>query len=211
MSTFENFNVQPRETTGGGPARALRRTGLVPGILYGGEGENIALSVDPRDILKGLNQSGFYTTIFELDLHGKKEQALARHIQFHPVTDAPMHIDFWRVSKDSKIHLAIPIQYINENKCPGIKQGGLLNTVIHALEVTCSSHNIPEHFTIDLTDKEIGTTIHTDELTLPEGVIITHAERDNILATIVVPKPAEEETAVEAEAEAAPSAPTSKK
>ena len=210
MSTFESFKVQPRETTGGGPARALRRTGQVPGILYGGEGENIALSVDPRDILKGLNQTGFYTTIFELDIHGKKEQALARHIQFHPVTDVPMHIDFWRVSKNSKIHLAIPIQYINENKCPGIKQGGLLNTVIHALEVTCSSHNIPDHLTIDLTDKEIGTTIHTEELTLPEGVTVTNLERDNILATIVVPKPAEEETATEAPTETT-NAPTTKK
>ncbi len=193
MSTFENFRIQPRENTGGGASRSLRRTGMVPGILYGGEGENLTLSVDPRDILKGLNQSGFYTKIFELDFNGKKEQALVRHIQFHPVTDAPLHIDFWRVGQNTKIHVAVPIQYINENKCPGIKHGGLLNIVLHSLDVTCLGNKIPDHLTIDLADREIGSTIHLEELEIPEGVTVSHPERDNTLATIVAPKVAKAE------------------
>lgn len=192
MSTVEAFKVQVRTQTGGGASRSLRRSGMIPGILYGGDKENVPLMVDPRDVEKGLRHSSFYSKIFELDVNGEKERTLARAVQLHPVTDRPLHIDFWRVGKNTKIHVSVPLHFLNENKCPGIKQGGLLNIVLHALEVTCSADNIPEHLTIDLSDMEMGATIHADILQLPEGVSITHPDRDYTLATIVAPKLAQE-------------------
>jgi large subunit ribosomal protein L25 len=199
MSAVEEFKVEVRPKTGGGAARALRQSGMIPAILYGGEKENIPLMVDPRDVEKGLQQSGFYTKIFTLKVGKDKEQALVREIQFHPVTDRPMHLDFWRVSKESKIHIAVPVHFVNEDKCLGLKQGGILNIVLHSLEVTCTADKIPEELTIDLAGMEIGTIIHTDALSLPKGVSVTHPERDNTLATLVAPRVAQEEIS-EAEA-----------
>ena len=144
--------------------------------------------VDPRDVEKGLHQSGFYSRIFELDVGDKKEQALVREVQFHPVTDRPVHMDFLRVRKDSKIHVAVPVHFLNENQCPGLKQGGILNIVLHDLDVTCAVGSIPAELTVDLTGLEIGAIIHTDVLQLPKGVVISHPDRDNTLATIVAPK-----------------------
>lgn len=188
MSTVEVFKVQIRPQTGGGASRLLRRSGMIPAILYGGEKENISLMVDPRDVEKGLHQSGFYSRIFELDVGDKKEQALVREVQFHPVTDRPVHMDFLRVRKDSKIHVAVPVHFLNENQCPGLKQGGILNIVLYDLDVTCAAGSIPAELTVDLTGLEIGAIIHTDVLQLPKGVVISHPDRDNTLATIVAPK-----------------------
>ena len=188
MSTVEVFKVQIRPQTGGGASRSLRRSGMIPAILYGGEKENISLMVDTRDVEKGLHQSGFYSRIFELDVGDKKEQALVREVQFHPVTDRPVHMDFLRVRKDSKIHVAVPVHFLNENQCPGLKQGGILNIVLHDLDVTCAAGSIPAELTVDLTGLEIGAIIHTDVLQLPKGVVISHPDRDNTLATIVAPK-----------------------
>lgn len=187
MTAVGNLRVELRNNAGRGASRALRNENKIPGILYGGDKENVLLTVDPRDVLKGLHHAGFYSTIFELNLDGKTEKALVRAVQFHPVTDNPIHIDFWRVNKNSKIHLSIPVVFINENKCPGIKRGGLLNVVLHTLDVTCSADNIPEQITVDLEGLEIGTSVHTASINLPEGVAVSHVERDNILVTIVPP------------------------
>lgn len=202
MSIVEAFRVQIRPQTGGGASRSLRRSGMIPAILYGGEKENVSLMVDPRDVEKGLHQSGFYTKIFELEVGSKKEQVLVRDIQFHPVTDRPVHMDFLRVNKDSKIHVAVPLHFLNENKCPGLKQGGILNIVLHSLDVTCTAGSIPTELTIDLTDMEIGTIIHTSALQLPKGVSISYPDRDNTLATIVAPKVSQGEEVTEAVATA---------
>ena len=196
MATSEVFNIQLRSETGGGASRALRRTGMVPGILYGGDQNNIPLMVDPRDILKGMMHNNFYTKIFELDVEGRKQQAFVRAVQLHPVTDRPLHIDFWRVVKGHKIHINVPLNYINESKCPGIKLGGLLNIVMHHIDVTCMADNIPAELTVDLSGAEMGAALTVDVLDLPEGVSLTHPERDGTIATIVPPK-AEEEAATE--------------
>lgn len=187
MTAVGNFRVEIRDNAGRGASRALRNQNKIPGILYGGNKENVLLAVDPRDVLKGLHHAGFYSTIFELNLNGKTEKALVRDVQFHPVTDNPVHIDFWRVSKDSKIHLSIPVVFINENKCPGIKRGGVLNIVLHKLDVTCLADNIPEQITVDLEGLEIGASVHTSSIHLPKGVSVAHVERDSTLATIVPP------------------------
>lgn len=203
MTTIQAFPVESRPGVGGGASRALRRTGHIPGVLYGGDKENVPLSIDVRHVVKGLNTPGFYTTIFELNVNGKKEQALVREVQVHPVTDQPVHVDFWRVSKGTKIHVNIPVHFINEEKSPGIKRGGVLNIVVHTLDVSCSPENIPEAITIDLAGLEIGASIHLDQIGLPKGVAATHPERDNTLATIVAPTVQKEveETSTEEAAE----------
>jgi ribosomal protein L25, Ctc-form len=160
---------------------------MVPGVIYGANKDNVHLAVDPRDIAKGLNTSGFYSKIYELNINGKVERALVREIQFHPVTDRPIHIDFMRISKGAKIHLNIPVTFKNENLCPGIKQGGVLNVVLHSLEVTCDVDSIPEHIEVDLKDLHAGESIHTNQIKLGAGVVVTHPERDNTLATIIAP------------------------
>jgi large subunit ribosomal protein L25 len=207
------FRLEVRDQTGGGASRALRRQGRVPGIVYGGTQENVALSIDERDVAKGLNTSGFYSRIYELPIGGKKERVIVRSVQTHPVSDRPLHIDFFRVAKGARIHLTIPVHFIHEDKSPGLKRGGVLNIVLHRLDVSCSGDNIPEQIVIDLEGLDIGHSVHLDTLTLPEGVVPTHPERDNTLATIVAPSSVkssedEEAEAAAATAEAEPSAET---
>lgn len=192
MTIVSSMRVTKRGEVGKGNSRALRLKGLVPGILYGEKQDNINLSVDPRDILKSLQQRSFYATIFEFDLEGKTERALCKAVQLHPVTDQPLHIDFLRVGVNTKINVNIPIEFINENECPGLKQGGVLNTILHSLEVVCSASAIPTGFQVDLKGLTIGTSIHIDTLNLPENVVATHPERDYTLATIVAPTVAKE-------------------
>ena len=185
--SLQTFDVEVRAKTGGGASRAMRRDGKIPGVLYGAGKENVHFSIDPRDVIKGLNTKGFYSTVFDLMVGDQKEQALCKAVQFHPVTDNPIHIDFWRVSKDSKIHVSVPVIFVNEDKCPGIKHGGILNTVLHSLEVVCAAGNIPSEITIDLAGLEVGASIQTTTVTLPAGAVIAHPERDTTFATIVAP------------------------
>lgn len=195
------FRLTVREKVGGGASRDLRRSGMIPGELYGGGKENIHLSIDPRDVEKGLATAGFYSTIFELNINGKKERALVRDVQLHPVRDTPLHIDFMRVSKGATIHVNIPLKFENEAQCPGIKRGGILNILLHSLDVTCSVDHIPDEIVIDLEGLDMGHTIHTHDLKLPKGVTVTHAERDDTIATLIVPSSARSADN-EAEAEA---------
>lgn len=188
------FRLEMREEVGGGAARATRRKGLVPAELYGAGGKNVHLALDPRDVMKGLNTSGFYSTVFELNVNGKKERALVREVQMHPVKDTPIHVDFMRVSKGAKIHVNIPLKFINEKDSPGLKRGGVLNMVLHSIDVTCGVDNIPDAITIDLSGLEIGETVHTENLDLGKNVTLTHPDKDNTVATIVAPSSLEAES-----------------
>lgn len=181
------FRLERRENFGGGAARALRRTSMIPGVIYGAGKDNVHISVDPRDVMTGLNTTGFYARLYELKVDKTKERVLVRDVQLHPVTDQPLHIDFLRVAKGSKIHVNIPVHFLNEDKCPAIKQGGMLNIVLHSLEVTCSVDAIPEEVLIDLDGVEMGESIHTEGLKLSGGAVMTHPERDITVATLVAP------------------------
>ncbi len=132
-AAISQLDVQVREGTGKGASRALRRDGRIPAVLYGGKDAPAHFSLDPVQLNKELHQTGFLSKIFEIPLDGKKEKALARAVQFHPVTDRPLHVDFLRVSKDGKITVAVPLRFINEGGSPGIKRGGVLNILIHNL------------------------------------------------------------------------------
>lgn len=185
MSLPNDIKIQPRSKAGKGVSRALRRQQRIPAIIYGGNEENLMITVDPRDIIKGLDYAGFYTKVFNLVGEKKTHRAICKTVQFHVVTDQPIHVDFMRVHKDTKLHLNIPIHFVNETASPGLKQGGILNIVHHSLPVVCRADDIPESITIDLTGLEVGASIQLNKVTLPKGVVPANAERDNTLATIV--------------------------
>lgn len=203
MSSQVSLKADLREVIGKGASRAARNAGQIPAVLYGGEEEPVHFLVDTIQFTKELHQPSFYTTIFEINTDKKKERALARAVQFHPVTDRPLHIDFLRVSKDSKLTIAVPVHFINEDKSPGIKRGGVLNIVIHNLELNCDMDHIPDHIEIDLSGLEIHGTVHLKDIKLPKGTTAAHPERDDTIANIVAPtlmKQSEEATEESSEA-----------
>ncbi len=184
MTSVETIVVQSRAAAGTGPARAIRREGVVPGVIYGNNKEPVHISVEPRVLIKEMYKPGFFSRLFTLSLNGKEEHVLAKDIQLHPVSDHPLHVDFQRVSKDSKIKVNVPLSFINDEKAPGVKKGGAINIVHHTLEVTCLAVAIPEQIVIDLGKLEMNQGIHIKDLALPAGVTPV-TQDDMTLVTIV--------------------------
>jgi large subunit ribosomal protein L25 len=195
MSTTITLNASSRTLSGTGGARAVRGTGMVPGIIYGNKKDPEMISIDPKVLMTECLQPGFFSRLYSVAIDGKEQEVLAKAVQFHPVTDRPLHVDFMRISKGAKVHVFVPIAFINDDKAPGIKRGGVLNVVHHNLELICPAQSIPEKLTIDLAGKDINQTIHLEELNLPEGVVAAHPDRDNTIATIVAPTVMEETSA----------------
>ncbi len=187
MSSVNQFKGEIRENTGKGASREARRSDRIPAVLYGGESDPVHFTVEPVALSKELHATGFFSKIYDLDLGKGKEKALPRDVQFHPVTDVPIHLDFVRVTKGTNIHVAIPITFINEILSPGMKKGGVLNISVHALDATCDVYNMPEEIIVDLEGLEIHGTIHLADLKLPEGVVPLHPERDDVIANVVAP------------------------
>lgn len=185
MTSAETFLAEKREAAGTGSARAVRRAGLVPGIIYGNNKEPEMISLDPKHLTKEAYSGHFYSKVYNISINGKEQQVIAKDIQLHPVTDQPIHVDFQRVSKGAKLNLFVPIHFINEDKAPGIKRGGVLNVVHHTLELICPVDAIPEGITIDLTGLGANQSITADTLNLPKGVTLAHPERDHTIATLV--------------------------
>jgi len=198
------MNAEVRERAGKGAARAVRRTGRVPGVIYGGKQDPRLISVDPRDLRKGLEEGVFFSTIYNLKIGAETERVIPRDVQMHPVKVMPEHVDFMRVSADTKITVDVPVHFLNEEECPGLKRGGVLNIVRHEVEVYCGIDSIPHGFDLDLTGLDIGDSIHASKLGLPAGVELTITDRDFTIATIAAPTVvSEEETAAETAAAAA--------
>ncbi|MBO6835267.1 MAG: 50S ribosomal protein L25/general stress protein Ctc [Alphaproteobacteria bacterium] len=182
------FPAKARERAGKGAARAVRREGLVPGVVYGDNKDPLTIAVDPRHIMKQLEMGLLFNTIYTVDVEGgAKEKALPRDVQFHPVTDAPLHIDFMRLRKGSKINVNIPVTFINEEASPGIDQGGILNVTRDEVELMCPVDDIPHEVVCDLTGTQIGDTIRISMVTLPEGVEPVIQDRDFVVANISSP------------------------
>ena len=201
--------VQPRERAGKGAARAARRAGRVPGVIYGEKTPPQLIDLDPKLLEAEIAKPGFFTRVFDLDVGGKVQRALARDVQFHPVTDWAEHVDFMRVGEKTRIRIGVPVKFVNQDKSPGLKRGGVLNVVRHTIEVYCSVANIPQAFIIDLDGLDIGDSVHISAVKLPEGVKPTITTRDFTIAAVAAPsvlKTAEEEAA-EAAAAAAAAAP----
>ncbi|MCF8878261.1 50S ribosomal protein L25/general stress protein Ctc [Hyphobacterium sp. SN044] len=176
--------VEVREGTGKGAARAARREGLVPGVLYGGDRGAVSIAVKANVLRKAIHTGKFLSHMVTLE-HGKEKQpVIPKDVQFHPVTDEPLHIDLFRVEEDTVIDVEVTVHFINEEKSPGLKRGGVLNVVRHAVELSCPAGSIPEEIVIDLSGKEIGDSIHISDVTLPEGVTPTITDRDFTIATL---------------------------
>jgi large subunit ribosomal protein L25 len=202
MSQSVDLSAEARERAGKGAARAVRRAGRVPGVVYGGKEEPRLVSIDPRDVRKGLEAGTFFATIFNLKIGGDSERVIPRDVQMHPVKTMPQHVDFLRVSADTQITVEVPVHFLNEEESPGLKRGGVLNIVRHEIEVSCGVDNIPQGFDVDLTGLDIGDSVHASVLALPQGVELTITDRDFTIATIAAPTVVAEEEAAEAEAAA---------
>ena len=187
MSHDTTISAEQRERVGKGSARAVRRAGRVPAVIYGDKKEPIGITLESREITRIVHQPGIYGRLLNIEVSGNKNTVLTRDIQFHPVTDNVLHLDFLRVSGTAKVAVAIAVEFINEDECPGIKVGGVLNVVRYEVELLCPATTIPEKITVDLQGLKIGDSVHISTIELPNGVTPTITDRDFTIATIASP------------------------
>jgi large subunit ribosomal protein L25 len=187
MSDALTLPAETRERAGKGASRELRRQGRVPAVIYGGKEEPTPIHVEAKELARQLGTGHFMNSIVMIDVGGKAVRTIPKDVAMHPVTDRPIHVDFLRLSKDSKIQVAVPVVFINEEDSPGLKKGGVLNVVRHELELVCESDKIPDDIQIDVTGLEVGDSIHISSVSLPDGSVSAITDRDFTIATIVAP------------------------
>ena len=197
-STELKATARPR--AGNGAARQVRREGKVPAVIYGDGQPPETIALDYNDLWRQVLKGHFTSTVFEVDIEGKKNRVIPRDLQVDPIKDQPIHVDFLRIGKDGRIRVAVPVRFVNEALSPGLKRGGVLNIVRHDIEVTCPYNKIPAFFEVDLTGLEIGRSVHFSALKLPEGVAPTIKDRDFTIATVAGAVKQEEEVVVAAAA-----------
>jgi large subunit ribosomal protein L25 len=203
MSEIANLTAEKRERAGKGAARADRRAGRVPGVIYGAKKEPVMVTFEPGDLDRAIYRPGFFATLFDIKIGTGKERVLPRDIQFHPITDRPIHVDFLRVSGATELNVNVPVHFIDEEDSPGLKRGGVLNVVRHEIELYCRADNIPQHLECSLAGLDINDSIHMSAIELPDGVRPTITDRDFTVATVAAPSAVKAEAAEEqAEAEA---------
>jgi len=200
MSETLTLPAEARERAGKGASRALRREGRTPAVIYGGKEEPTLIHVEQKELVRLLMTGHFMNSIVNIEIGGQTIRTLPKDVAFHPVTDRPTHVDFLRLTGDAKVEVAVPVVFINEDKSPGLKKGGVLNIVRHELELVCPSDAIPDEILIDVTGRDVGDTIHISDVTLPAGVTSAITDRDFTIATLVAPSGLKSS---EAEAEAA--------
>lgn len=204
------FNANKRELQGTGASRRLRRAGKVPGILYGGETAAQPIEVDHNQLFHQLKLEAFHASVLSMNLDGQKQQVLLRDYQMHAFKPQVLHADFQRVAADRKIHMKVPLHFINTDIAPGVKlQGGVVSHVLNELNVICLPADLPEFIEVDMKDVSVGHSIHVKELNLPKGVeAVLHRNENPVVATIVVPRgTTEADLAVGEEAAATTAAP----
>ena len=187
MSDTLTLPAETRDRAGKGASRALRREGRVPAVVYGNNEEPAAIHVEEKELVRQLGTGHFFNSLVEVEVGGKTVRTLPKDVAFHPVTDRPVHADFLRVSKDHKVHVNVPVHFINEAASPGLKRGGVLNIVRHELDLVCDAEHIPSEIQIDVTGLDVGDSIHISHVTLPEGAKSAITDRDFTIATIVAP------------------------
>jgi len=181
------ITAELREKAGKGSSRALRREGKIPAVIYGDKKDPVTVTLGQVALIKELEKGGFMNTSYEILIGKGKEIVLPRDVQFHPVTDRPMHVDFLRLAKGSSLNIMIPIHFIGEEECLGIKAGGILNVVRHEVEFSCPANAIPEAIEIDITGLELNDSIHIGTVALPQGVTPVIDDRDFTIAMISIP------------------------
>jgi large subunit ribosomal protein L25 len=185
MATMVELKASSREATGKAANRAIRKEGRVPAIVYGGGEDPQSVTVEYKEVFKQVQTGHFLSTVYMLDLEGQKVRVIPRDVQLHPVRDFPVHVDFMRIARGSRVEVEVAVHFINEADSPGLKRGGVLNIVRHEIELSCPAESIPENIEIDLTGLDIGDAIHISAVKLPENVTPTIADRDFTIATIV--------------------------
>jgi large subunit ribosomal protein L25 len=195
-----------RVKTTKGAVSEIRAAGNVPAVIYGDKQTPTMITIENKALMKQLEASGFLTRLFDLEIDGKKYRVLPRDVQFDPVSDRVLHVDFLRVSSNTRVRVAVPVAFINADKSPGIKRGGTLNVVHHEIEILCAPDKIPARFEVSLEGLQINEAVHLSALKLPEGVKLTTQEKDFTIATIAVPSAIRSENEAAAAAASAPAA-----
>ena len=184
--TYE-LKAETRERVGKGSSRELRRNGLIPAVIYGDKQAPLSIAISTKEVTQRIHAGGFKTTVATIDVNGEKIKVLPKDYQLDPVRDFTMHVDFLRVSGDTHVVVEVPVHFVNEEKSPGIKAGGVLNVVRHAVELHALAGNIPEFITADLAGLKVGDGIHISHVKLPKGTSPVITDRDFTIATIAVP------------------------
>jgi large subunit ribosomal protein L25 len=187
MSDTLTLSAQTRDRAGKGASRAMRREGRVPAVIYGNKQEALSIHVERKALVKALSTGHFMNTVVMIDGVGGAIRTLPKDVQFHPVTDVPLHVDFLRIGEHSTVHVNVPVVFTDEEESPGIKRGGVLNIVTHELELIVDAAEIPDQISISLNGLDVGATIHIADVALPAGATVAHAETDFTVATIVAP------------------------
>ncbi len=200
MSDTLELKAQARDRVGKGAARELRRQDMVPAVIYGDKKDPLPIALPRKETSLAIFGGGFMTSILEIDVEGTTHKVLPKDYQLHPVKDTVMHVDLLRVSSRTQVAVEIPVNFLNEETCPGLKAGGTLNVVRHTVEVNCRADAIPDGFDVDLEKFDMDDVIHVSAITMPEGVAPTIDDRDFTIATIQPPRAAVEETVSEEEA-----------
>jgi len=193
MPEVISLSAEPRASIGKGAARATRRAGRVPGIIYGDGKEPMPISLEPRELSRAINRAGFFATIVDVSIDGAVHRTLAREVQLHPVNDAALHVDFMRVGAGARVNVSVPVSFINHDGAPGLRRGGILNVIRHTIDIACSVDAIPDRLVVDLEGLEIGDSVHIEAVTLPEGVRSLLALRDSTIASIAASSAVREE------------------
>lgn len=206
MTKVIKLEATLRAEAGKGNARQTRRDGRIPAVIYGDKQPPATISLDRSNFIQTVKNGGFFSSLIDISIGEKAERCLPRDIQLDPVTDVPLHVDFLRVSANSRIRVGVPVEFINHASAPGIKGGGVLNIICHTIDLECAASKIPEKITVDLTGLEVGDSIHLEAIKLPEGTKPLLA-KDATVATIVAPSALKaEELAAAAPAAAVPGA-----
>ena len=201
MSDMKKLSAVARDRVGKGAARAIRRQGYVPAVVYGVGQPPKAIAIQFKEAQKLIYDGGFMTTMFEIDIQGDKERVIPRDYQLEPVKDMPIHIDFFRVAKGQTVTVDVPVHFLNQETCVGIKRGGTLIVVRHSVELYVPAEAIPDSIEIDIQNLEMGDSLHISSVTLSEGCSPTIQDRDFTIATIATPAGFKEEEGEEGEAE----------
>jgi large subunit ribosomal protein L25 len=191
------IQARKREAQGTGASRRLRRMGKVPGIVYGGTTGAVNIELDHKALFFNLKNERFHASILTLDVAGEKQQVLLRAVNMHPFKLQVQHVDFQRVSKDKKIHMKVPLHFVNAEKSPGVKeQSGVVNHVLNELDISCLPDDLPEFVEVDLSTLTVGHSMHVRDLTMPKGVeLALHKDENPVVATVVIPALIAEEEA----------------
>ena len=187
MSETLKLAAEMRERAGKGASRAVRRTGRVPAVIYGAGEPATPIHVEEKILVRQLSTGHFMNSVVEIEIDGKSIRTLPRDVQFHPVSDRPIHVDFFRLTGDAVITVEVPVHFIDEDKSPGMKRGAVLNIVRHELQLDCPSNAIPDQIDISLAGRDVGDSIHISAVTLPKGVTSHIHDRDFTIATMVAP------------------------